>query len=254
MMSRKHLSRSEKPSREDPVFIALETATRIGGLALMRGEKPLLALTHSPPSGHSATLMPAVESMATLSGIPPSAWEAVVVSSGPGSFTGLRIGMATAKALSIGLKIPLYGVPTLDALASRLLPLGEKQICPVLDARKGQLFTSLYINTMDGSLERVQELRSVYPEDLPSVAPPEALFTGDGLDVYGEELKKIYGVQLRFAPTAYRYPDPVSTALSGLLKILNNLPSELLCLQPEYVRPSDAELKYGDEGGGTNTS
>jgi tRNA threonylcarbamoyladenosine biosynthesis protein TsaB len=224
---------------------AIETATRRGSLALLNGEEVLFSLSFTPRGGHSAHLMPAVEMMSTLAGIPPSAWNALMVSSGPGSFTGLRIGLATAKALSLGLRIPLYGVPTLDALARRVSPLGSKYICTLLDARKGQLFAALYRNRK-GSLEKLEGNLSLFPEEVPSLIPGEALFTGDGLEVYGSELEKHYGRPLAVAPPDLRYPDAVAVARNGLAKVSSGAPSELGALVPEYVRASDAEIRYGD--------
>jgi tRNA threonylcarbamoyladenosine biosynthesis protein TsaB len=238
----------KSPGRNDhgtPLTAAIETATRRGSLALLCGEKVLFSLSFTPRGGHSAHLMPAVEELSTMTGIPPSAWSALVVSSGPGSFTGLRIGLATAKAITLGLRIPLYGVPTLDALALRASSLGSEYIGTLLDARKGQLFAALYRNR-NGSLEKLEGSLSLFPEEVPSLIPGEALFTGDGLDVYGSELQKLYGRMPAAAPPDLRYPDAVSVARMGLAKVSAGAPSELGSLVPEYVRASDAEIKYGD--------
>lgn len=234
---------SGDPGDRKPVALCLETATRVCSVALLRGEMPLFDLSFTPPSGHSASLMPAVEGAALMSGHESSTWEAVVISSGPGSFTGLRIGMAAAKALSLGLGIPLYGVSTLEALACRIDAEPGTMICPVVDARKRQLFCALYRKGTAG-LEIMIEPAAVYPEDLPRLIPPEALFTGDGICRYRKEMEEAYGPGLLLAPPDKWSPSAVAVGRLALPRILSDQPSEMIGLVPQYVRASDAELSY----------
>ncbi len=238
--------RKMRSGEEAPLFLTLETATPSCGLALMKGNEAVYSLSFIPGGGHSTGLMPAVEAMVWLTGVPRSAWRAVVISRGPGSFTGLRIGLATAKAISLGLSIPLYGVPTLEALAFRLSGWPTEFICPLLDARKSQVFVALYRQTGKG-LKTALPPRAAYPEELPRIVPPEALFTGDGADRYGVKMENLYGANLRFAPPDLRITDPAAVGMLGLPKVLRAAPSELARLIPEYVRASDAEINHGNK-------
>ncbi len=239
-------TRSRPPAADqDPVLFCLDTATAYCCLALLRGPRTVFSLAFTPPGGHSAHLMQAVDAMEKLSGVPRGEWSAVAVSRGPGSFTGLRIGLATAKALSLGLGIPLYGVPTLEALAARTAATGADPVCPLLDARKGQVFAALYRRARSGGLREVLPPAAVEPARLPELIPGEATFTGDGADRYLDVLRASYGRGLRLAPPPLRRPDAAETGLLALPRLARGEPSELSTLVPLYVRASDAELTYG---------
>ncbi len=229
-----------------PVVLALETSTRVCGLALLQGGETMFSLSFVPPGGHSGFLMTAVDDAVALTGLQPALWNAVVVSRGPGSFTGLRIGLATAKGLALGLGIPLFGVPTLEVLARGAAAAAERFICPVMDARKGQVFTALYRRTRQG-VKEVRPPASLLPEELPSLAPPDALFTGDALGIYADRIGAAYGsARLAFAGPELWHPDAVVVGRMGMTRVLAGDPSELVDLVPLYVRPSDAELNRHD--------
>src|SRR4030095_16768186 len=124
-------------------ILALESATLAGGAALLDGAivvgegRTNIALTHSE------RLMVAVDRLLADAGWTVTDLEGIAVSVGPGSFTGLRVGIATAKGLAVALGLPVAPVPTLDALAATL-PFAAVPVCPLLDARKGEVYCSLY--------------------------------------------------------------------------------------------------------------
>ena len=115
------------------IILGIETATMTGGVALLDEKRLISEYTLNVRTTHTARLMPALDQILKDSSVDKSEIDGVAISMGPGSFTGLRIGLATAKGLALGLDIPLLGVPTLDALA-RNIPFAKYQICPVLDA------------------------------------------------------------------------------------------------------------------------
>jgi len=125
-----------------PLILALETSGETGGLALYRG-RLLAEVTLSGALTYSRRLLPALDFLLRQLGLDLSGIEALAVSVGPGSFTGLRIGLATAKALALVLKRPLVGVETLAALAAQV-PESPLPVCAVLDARRGELYAALY--------------------------------------------------------------------------------------------------------------
>src|SRR5262245_28797949 len=124
-------------------LLALESATLAGGAALLDGDvivgehRSNIALTHSE------RLMVAVDRLLQDCGWSMSDLDGLAVSVGPGSFTGLRVGIATVKGLALAMSLPVAPVPTLDALASAL-PFADVPVCPVLDARKGEVYLSCY--------------------------------------------------------------------------------------------------------------
>ncbi len=238
----------ERDSRRDeagpPVFLALETATPVCSLAIMAGDVPLISVSFTPAAGHSASLMPAVDAAARLAGAPRETWAAVAVSRGPGSFTGLRIGLATAKALALGLDVPLYGVSTLEALASRVAVPPPRPICALIDARKGQVFAAVYRPGRRG-LRRLVSPKAVFPGEIPRFAPCNALFTGDGLDAYADDLAKAFGRNVDAAPPDLRRADAAAVGRLALPRVVSGAPTEIDALVPDYVRPSDAEINHG---------
>src|SRR2546430_9995513 len=123
--------------------LALESATLSGGAALVGGERLLGEVTLDVAVTHSERLMAAVDRLVADCGLSPHDLDGLAVSIGPGSFTGLRVGIATAKGLGLALDLPIAAVPTLDALAGRL-PFADTPVCPILDARKGEVYLSRY--------------------------------------------------------------------------------------------------------------
>ncbi|PYM04330.1 MAG: tRNA (adenosine(37)-N6)-threonylcarbamoyltransferase complex dimerization subunit type 1 TsaB, partial [Candidatus Rokuibacteriota bacterium] len=123
--------------------LGLETATLAGGAALIDGDRIVGEYTLNIRVTHSERVMAAVDRLLTDAGWRPSDLEGLAVSIGPGSFTGLRIGVSTAKGLALALGLAVVPVPTLDALAAGL-PFAALPVCPILDARKGEVYASLY--------------------------------------------------------------------------------------------------------------
>src|SRR5713226_2055195 len=124
-------------------LLGVESATLSGGVALLDGDRLLGEITLNIAITHSERLLSAVDRLLADCGLAPSDLEGLAVSVGPGSFTGLRVGLATVKGLAMALGLPVAPVPTLDALACNL-PFADATVCPLLDARKGEVYCSLY--------------------------------------------------------------------------------------------------------------
>ncbi len=227
----------------EPLILGIETATSACGLALAAGSRVQAEITFVTPRGQSALLMQAVDALARLSGKPPGTWRAIAVSRGPGSFTGLRIGLATAKALSFSLGIPLYGIGTLSALAARLVPFHRGQACALIDARKGQVFAALFQVDVSGA-DLVAGPVVLPPGQVPSLAPPDALFTGNAEPVHGAALVAAFQRELRWAAPDLCRPSAATVARAALPLLAAGAPSQLNHLTPDYVRPPDAEIDH----------
>ena len=150
---------------------------------------------------HSQTIMPMLEHMKSLIQMDLSEVDAVAVTSGPGSFTGLRIGVTAAKALALALEVPIVGVPTLDVIAGALC-FTPHYICPMMDARRNQVYTALY-KREDEKLVRLTDYMAIdlneYIESLKAYEG-KIIFLGDGASVYQEMLQNILGEKVLFAP------------------------------------------------------
>jgi tRNA threonylcarbamoyladenosine biosynthesis protein TsaB len=221
-------------------LLALETATLAGGAALLEdgrliGESRLnIALTHSE------RLMAMVDRL-----LQDCAWEVgsldgLAVSIGPGSFTGLRVGAATAKGLALALDVEVAPVPTLDALAATL-PFADAPVCPLLDARKGEVYCSLY-RWRGAGMERTWDYLALPPELAAARLEAPVIVLGDGVAACRPYLTRL-GDGLREAAPVHSLPSPAVVGALGhaMLAAGAGIPAEQLA--PLYLRPSEAELK-----------
>ncbi|HWP75680.1 MAG TPA: tRNA (adenosine(37)-N6)-threonylcarbamoyltransferase complex dimerization subunit type 1 TsaB [Methylomirabilota bacterium] len=221
-------------------LLALETATLAGGAALLDdgrlvGESRLnIALTHSE------RLMAVVDRLLQDCGWEMSTLRGLAVSIGPGSFTGLRVGAATAKGLALALDLPIAPVPTLDALAATL-PFADAPVCPLLDARKGEIYCSLY-RWSGAEMIRVWDYLALPPAEAAARLVAPVIVVGDGVAACRPHMARL-GAGLREAPPAQSLPSPAVVGALGhaMLRAGGGVPAERL--QPLYLRPSEAELK-----------
>lgn len=149
---------------------------------------------------HSQTVMPMLEHLKNMIGLELDKIDAIAVTSGPGSFTGIRIGVATAKAMALAIGVPIIGIPTLDVMANNIT-FADKLICPIMDARRNQVYTSLY-KWEESTLQRVEEYLAVpIDELLEKIADQEVIFLGDGVDVLRSQIVNKMGDKAHFAPS-----------------------------------------------------
>jgi len=205
---------------------------------LARGDEILAELQVRDPRSHSERLLPSIENLLSTAGLKAADLAAVAVSIGPGSFTGLRIGLAAAKGLAFSLKLPLYGIPTLEVLASNAAPRGTP-VCPFIDARRGEVFSALF-NFIDGELVKVRGEGITGPEELLSSLPEHSLLLGEPPPHFFTALEE-RGPAFPLAPSHLTYPRAAVVALKGGLLLASRRASESEDLVPFYLRPSDAE-------------
>ncbi len=227
-------------------ILSIETTTRLGGVALMDEEQGLIAERKlNVKSTHSERLMPELRDMLGLMGLTVSDLDAVAVSIGPGTFTGLRIGLAAAKGLvmSGGETIKLVPVPTLDALAY-CLPYMDKPVCTMLDARRGQVYAALYDNSK-GTPRVIMPPCAIEAASFSAHIKdaPEVVFIGQGADVYRDEIIQSFHGNADFIPPHLSIPSPASVAALGIKMLGSDTPlPDPIGLGPLYIRKSEAEL------------
>jgi tRNA threonylcarbamoyladenosine biosynthesis protein TsaB len=218
-------------------ILGIETSTMTGSVALMDEERLIAEYTLNLRETHTSRLMPTIDRVIKDASLISKDLDGIAVSLGPGSFTGLRIGIATAKGLAQGLNIPIVGIPTLDGLAFNLFNCKDL-ISPILDARKGEVYTALYKNG-----KRLTKYMACKPDRLLEklrfrIQDPGSriVFLGDGVEVYGDLIKKRLGRKAVFIPKARRLPSAASIAELGLERLRRSKKTELLTLKPIYVR------------------
>ncbi|MBI4609850.1 MAG: tRNA (adenosine(37)-N6)-threonylcarbamoyltransferase complex dimerization subunit type 1 TsaB [Candidatus Rokubacteria bacterium] len=222
-------------------ILAIETSTLAGSAALLDGEQLVGEYTLNVRTTHSERLLTAVDRLLQDAGWTPATLEGLAVSIGPGSFTGLRIGVSTVKGLAFSLGIPAAAVSTLEALAWQL-PFARHPVCPVLDARKGEVYAALF-RWEDAGLVRDWEDQALAPDDLCARLSGPTIFVGDGITSYGTLFGERLGARAIFAPAARRLPSAACVGQLGLARLRTGEGVDPVALAPRYLRPSEAELK-----------
>ena len=233
-------------------ILALDSSGLVASVAILDGETLQAEYTVNYKKTHSQTLLPMLEEVQKMIELQLDTVDAVAVACGPGSFTGLRIGSATAKGLGLALKKPLIAVPTLEALAYQFYGT-DKLVCPLMDARRSQVYTGIYeftrqeeqpkglgkfvLHTLQGQCAVAVE---AVAEQLNNLGR-EVCFLGDGVPVYREILQKLLTIPYSFAPA---HMNRQSAACVGALAEVYYEEGKIQSAaehQPEYLRLSQAE-------------
>src|SRR5574342_851139 len=233
--------RSPLPPGDPMLVLGVETSTMQGGVALVGDDRLVCEYLLNVEATHSERLLPAIQRMLWDAGVGLEAVSGIAVSIGPGSFTGLRIGLSTVKGLAYATGIPVVGVPTLEALAWAV-PAARWQVCPVLDARKQEVYAALFQHE-PGGLLRLMEDVALTPEDLCSRIRKPTLFLGEGAEAYGELFRRLLGDRMLLPPLASRGARPACVAELGRGRLLRGERDAVESLVPRYLRPSEAELR-----------
>jgi tRNA threonylcarbamoyladenosine biosynthesis protein TsaB len=230
--------------QSESLILSIDTATPCSSVALTRGTRKngtvLASLSLSSRITHSRRLLSIIDYLMTETAADWTSIEAIAVSLGPGSFTGLRIGMATAKGLAFGADKQMVGVSTLDGLASKCAP--SPWICAVLDARKNEVYAAFYRTDSDGMTIPSGMPMVVSPEKLAEYITDPIVMVGDGVNVYGDVWNTLLETKVLFAPAYLHQPSAASLGFIAKEKLLAGDILTAAEAVPVYVRSSDAEL------------
>jgi len=223
-------------------LLTIQTATPAGSVALTIGERLLgeLFLDSRQPAG--SWLMGAVEQLLGSAGLTAHDLDGFGVTIGPGSFTGLRVGLATVKGLAMATGKPLAGVSTLETLAMQA-PYASLPVCALLDARKKEVYAGSF-QWQRGGLRPLDEERVLPPERLLAGLHEETLFVGDGAEAYRTLIVRQLGMRAHFLPAAYAPPRAAHAALLALRAFAAGEALPAAQVNPRYLRPSEAELNH----------
>jgi len=228
----------------DRYILAVDTATPCSTVALTCGSRAagrvLALLSVSSRVTHSRRLLVAIDRLLSDSGIAREEIQGFAVGLGPGSFTGLRIGLATVKGLAAAAKKPLYGVSTLDVIAANISD--RRLICSVLDARKKEVYAAFYRCDESGEARRLSEIAVLSPDELAERISEPVLMVGDGLFAYGHYWRQRLGDLVRFAPVQHWSPSAATLGLMAAELAAQGGSPDQDSAVPLYVRASDAEL------------
>ena len=182
--------------------------------------------------------MPGIHFLFTTSKANPEDIRAIIVATGPGSFTGLRVGLSAAKGMAQGLQIPIIGVSSLRAMAFQL-PHMTHPICPIIDSRKGEVFTSLFNWSDDHKMIRIKEDTCLKMGDLPSIIEGRTLFLGNDFKNQGRLIMKMLGHKAILAPVHLWNLKASAVGVVGLKRFLEDDFADLQDLVPSYLRAPD---------------
>ena len=234
------------PSASAPVILALETATTCGSLALVAEDRCLAEFSLNTTTTHSRRLLTGIHWLLDQCELSWPQIGAIAVGLGPGSFTGLRIALSTAKGLCMATGKPLIGVGTLDGLADQF-PFSSLPICPVIDARKNEIYTALYRCNEHGLPEKTIGPMVIKPQRLQEFITAPTLLVGDGLPLYGPMLKELLGESACLAPTEVCFARAASIGSAAWRLFRQGSFLNPATAVPIYVRASDAELQFGEK-------
>lgn len=227
-------------------ILALDSSGLVAGVALIQDDVLIAEYTTNYKKTHSQTLLPMLDEIKKMVELDLHTVDVIAVSAGPGSFTGLRIGSATAKGLGLSLGIPIAAVPTVDALAYNLYGT-DKLVCPLMDARRSQVYTGIY--TFEKKEDAYRQKNVLEQCALPVQALAEKLntldreviFLGDGVPVCKETLKELLQIPFSFAPASCNRQRAASVGVLGALLARENKLVSADAFAPEYLRMSQAE-------------
>jgi tRNA threonylcarbamoyladenosine biosynthesis protein TsaB len=241
------------------IVLGIESSTPIASVAVVSEEKLLGEITLNIGLTHSEQLLPLIDELLRQTKLKSADLGGIAIAGGPGSFTGLRIGMATAKGLAQGLAVPIVSIPTLLALA--YLETGRPGlVCPLLNARRDEVYTALFrlgskLDSQQTNSQQMPELLEPYQavnpklwaEKLRSSNEP-VLLCGDGALDYQEIWRDVLGENAVYPVVPFLTARGASVAWLGKEKLLRGEQDDLFTLKPLYIRASEAQRKLAQVG------
>lgn len=221
--------------------LGIETSSLVASVAVVTDGVLTAEYTMNDKKTHSQTLLPMLDELSRMINLDLSSVDAIAVSAGPGSFTGLRIGSATAKGLGLALKKPLIHIPTIDALAYNLWG-SSMLICPIMDARRNQVYTGLYYTE-----DKLKVIKESCAMDMHKLAEElncrkeRVIFLGDGVPVYQRLIEEEIHVPFLFAPASSNRQRAASVASLGMVYLKEGKTESAAEHKPDYLRKPQAE-------------
>ena len=231
-------------------ILALDSSGLVATVAIVEDNQVVAEYTMNYKKTHSQTLLPMLDEIVKMTEFDLSTIDAIAVAGGPGSFTGLRIGSATAKGLGLALDKPLVHIPTVDGLAYNLYG-NEGLICPIMDARRNQVYTGLYRFT-DDTFQVVEEQMAISVQELIEKLNgygEKVTFLGDGVPVYQTQLEEGLQIPYFFAPAHQNRQRAAAVGTLALQYYREGKIESAVEHKPDYLRLSQAERERAEKDG-----
>ena len=230
-------------------IIAIDSSGLVASVAIVEDDTLICEYNVQYKKTHSQTLLPMLDELKKMVELDLSSIDAIALAKGPGSFTGLRIGSATAKGLGLAMDVPLVEIPTLDGLACNLYGT-DKLVCPIMDARRNQVYTGIYEFTRMEDKPYAYELSILCEQCAVSIdevaakcneLQREVIFLGDGVPVFTQKLSQLMTVPYSFAPAHMNRQRAAAFAMLAFQYIKEGRIVAAKDHVPEYLRLSQAE-------------
>ncbi|MDI6714753.1 MAG: tRNA (adenosine(37)-N6)-threonylcarbamoyltransferase complex dimerization subunit type 1 TsaB [Thermodesulfovibrio sp.] len=223
-------------------ILGIDTSTKYAGVAVLDDGNLIAQSIMQFKASHSEKLLPEIAHIFEIMKIPLETIDYYAITVGPGSFTGLRVGVSTIKGLAYVTGKYIIPVSSLEVIARRIV-LVEKPICPILDARKKEVYTALF-QWNEGKLIRIKKDSVLTIEKLAEWINEQTIFTGDGVSIYKEKISALFGTKAIFIDSIYRIPSPEIVATVAQEKLKEGFFISAKELEPIYLRKSEAEIKF----------
>ena len=228
-------------------ILALDSSGLVATVAIVEDDQTIAEYTVNYKKTHSQTLLPMLDEIVKMTEFDLDTIDAIAVAGGPGSFTGLRIGSATAKGLGLALNKPLIHVPTVDGMAYNLFGC-KGLICPMMDARRNQVYTGIY--RFEQEFEIVEEQMAIAVQELIeklNAYGEKVTFLGDGVPVYAKQLEEGLKVPYSFAPAHVNRQSAAAVGTLGMRYFAEDKTETAREHQPDYLRVSQAERERAEK-------
>ena len=229
-------------------ILALDSSGLVATVAILEDDVTLAEYTVNYKKTHSQTLLPMLDEIVKMIEFDLDTVDAIAVSGGPGSFTGLRIGAATAKGLGLALNKPLINIPTVDGMAYNLYG-NTGLICPIMDARRNQVYTGIY-RFENGEFQVVEEQMAIAVQDLIeklNAYGEKVTFLGDGVPVYKNGLMSELKVEHYFAPAHRNRQRATAVGALAMEYFKAGKVESAMEHKPDYLRLSQAERERAEK-------
>lgn len=233
-------------------ILGLDSSGLVASVAIVEDDVLKAEYTTDYKKTHSQTLLPMLEELRDMIELDLESLDAIAIAAGPGSFTGLRIGAATAKGLGLALQKPLVEVPTLEGLAYNLWGTASL-VCPLMDARRNQVYTGIYEFVQEGNTFKLQTVEDQCAIDIAEIIAKlnglgrEVIFLGDGVPVYRNVIEEQMKVPFTYAPAGNNRQRAASVAALGAVYFAQGKTVSAAEHQPEYLRKSQAEREQDEK-------
>ena len=233
-------------------ILAIDSSSLVASVAVVEEDIMLAEYTINFKKTHSQTLLPMIKDITDMIELDLATVDAIAVSAGPGSFTGLRIGSATAKGLGLALDKPIIPVPTTASMAYNFYGMSEDScVCPIMDARRGQVYTGLYTF-------KDEEFITVWPQEAADIHDlvsrlntlgKKVIFVGDGVPVFKDIITTESTVPVAFAPAHLNRQRAGALGVLGAKLYAQGIVETAAEHKPDYLRKSQAERELAEKNG-----